>query len=121
MIVELKRASVNINSHRLTEQVEKYQEALKKCLAKSHKEFGGGAENVDVVCILGDVPSNWKNKSAPSRSRAQENLWITANIRIITYEALIHEAMNRYSDLIKVQEKHGHLQRIYELALGEKN
>ena len=118
-IVELKRASVNISSHRLTEQVEKYQKGLKKCLAEVASGNGGEVENVDAVCILGGLPSNWKDMSASERVRARENLQTAHNIRIVTYEKLISDAEHRYHDAIKTQQKHGRMQRIYSLALGE--
>ena len=108
VIIELKRASVKINSHDLSKQVEKYQKALRKCI--------GSRGTIETVCVLGQNPSNWETPEEKQKGR--ESLR-TNYTRIITYEKLIDDAERAYADYLKAQYQQEPLQKLMRKVLDD--
>lgn len=117
VIVELKRYSVSISQYQLAEQVGKYRSALEKCLENVADE-DRAPEIVDIVCVLGSKPSNWKTMKQEDEGRRALR---EQRIRVVTYDKLIHDAERAYAAYLEKQKKWGKFLRIIDKALGENN
>ncbi len=105
VIVELKRASVRISSWDIGLQVQKYIDALEKQI-EEHKERGP----VEVVCLLGHLPTNWNSKSL-----VQDELKLsTSGIRVMTYRGLINDAEKSYDEYLRRAEDRGRIQALLD-------
>lgn len=107
VIIELKRASVRINSHDLSKQAAKYYRTMKKLLQAADKLH----EPVEVVCILGQRPSDWEDEEAEEHSR--RSLW-EYHTRIVFYDQLIEDAYRSYRDYLEVKRSIGKLQALLQ-------
>lgn len=94
VIVELKRHSAKVNIHRLTEQIEKYNDAMVKILEARQDPH----QQISIVCVLGGEPGPGRDAK-----KKQEQLKIH-NGRYVTYESLIHGARQAYADYIEKWE-----------------
>ena len=111
VIIELKRPSVKIaHTLSLVTQVDRYRAALRKELKKAEEDG-----SVETVCLLGEEPSDWKEKDTREES---EKTLDARNIRIVTYNKLIKDAERSYEEyLVKNKSK----EKIEEVFTGIKN
>ncbi|MGA9839435.1 MAG: ATP-binding protein [Thermoplasmata archaeon] len=100
VIVELKRPEVRVTTAQILSQVRKYQRALREVLQKE----GRGDEPAEVVCILGDYPSDWDH---PDDKRAGERALTEYGIRVVLYDKLIAEAYEQYREYFEKHEEKG--------------
>lgn len=100
VIVELKRPEVRVTTAQILTQVRKYQRALREVLEKE----GRAGEPSEVVCILGDYPSDWDR--AEDR-RAGERSLSEYGIRVVLYDKLIAEAYEQYREYFQKHEEKG--------------
>jgi hypothetical protein len=91
IIVELKKYNVRPQATVLAMQVQKYKSALEKVLTE---DFQRANPHIEIICILGKRPS--------PKEREEENSRVLAAVgaRYITYDVLIEEAINSYSDYL---------------------
>lgn len=91
IIVELKKYDTPTNVFELANQVQKYKSALEKVLTHDFQESD---PRIEAICILGKTPS--------PKERLEENSHILAAVgaRYITYDVLIKEAIESYSDYL---------------------
>jgi hypothetical protein len=104
VIIELKRAGVKVDSIELLNQVKKYRSGLLKLL-----KFAGKNEPLEVVCILGERPSDWETESAEETSRKALSQYDT---RIIFYDELIENSYMSYKKYLEAKAEIGKLQTI---------
>ena len=105
VIVELKRASVIINSIELIRQVNKYRTALQKLLVKT----GHPNHHMEIVCVVGREPTDWSELNGRQTS---DQLLGSINARVVMYQQLIENAERAYRDFIQKHRKAG---RVYQL------
>lgn len=98
IIIELKRVSRVVSLGELIEQVNKYNDALKKVLSEN------GYKNAayEIICVLGKPVDN--NDSLDSRKEAEEVLKIK-NARIVFYDELIENACKAYNEYLIAHKK----------------
>lgn len=106
VIIELKRSSVSPDVLDLIKQVRKYKDALKKQLEKD-----GKSGPVEVVCLVGKLPSNWGN---PDSRRESENILDASNTRLVTYKQLIIDAEVSYRQYLEKGKARGELQQLLD-------
>lgn len=105
VIIELKRYKINYkyDKYDAARQIEKYIEALRKCL----KECGEDQPSIEAVLVVGpdslsdDLPAvneELKNKHA----------------RAVTYDDLISSAEEKYKEFLKASEKARRIERLIE-------
>jgi len=104
VIIELKRASVKVDSIDLLNQVKKYRSGLLKLLKAAGKN-----EPVEVICILGQRCSDWDTESAEETSRKALSQYDT---RIIFYDELIENSYRSYKSYLDAKEEIGKLQTL---------
>lgn len=102
VIVELKRYKVVTNTYRLAEQVSKYREGLIKAL-ESNAELN---PHIEIVCIVGKSPSDWKNRDGKQIS---DSILAPLNARIVTFDELLKDSHKAYSQYLR---ERGELDRI---------
>jgi hypothetical protein len=98
VIVELKRASVSIDSLELQQQVLKYKSALSKILQAVDKEN----EPIEAICLVGKQLRDWdtaKNRQESIASMAQRG------IRVVLYQELIDNAYRSYKKYLDKSKK----------------
>jgi len=99
IVIELKRASVSIDTDTLRPQVKKYMNGLEKQLEKA-----GIKEPIEAICIIGKKPKDWETAEKEERSKrslAEER------IRIITYNQLIHDSYETYKAYVSASKSEG--------------
>ena len=106
VIIELKRASVLLSESALTRQVNKYRNALRKQL-----DLVGESPAIEVVCLVGRELSDWDN--AVNRKESEDSLAIR-NIRVVTYQQLIHDAETSYEQYLTKAKKKGRIQKLLD-------
>ena len=105
VIIELKRYKINYkyDKYDAARQIEKYIEALRKCL----KECGEDQPSIEAVLVVGpdslsdDLPAvneELKNKHA----------------RAVTYDQLITSAEEKYKEFLEASEKARRIERLIE-------
>jgi hypothetical protein len=107
VIVELKRASVKIDTNKLMTQVDKYRAALREYLRSI-----GGLDAIETVCVIGSELTDWKDSESKTES---VRVLATKNIRVVQYEQLLADAQASYRDYLDAQHDLG---RIQELVMG---
>jgi hypothetical protein len=110
VIVELKRANRSVTTSDLIKQTPKYSSALRKVLS----QVGRGEEPIETVCVVGKKLTDWKD--APSEEQSKESL-TGYNIRVVTYEQLIHDAEKMYGAFLKKRLDAGRVQNLLD-AIG---
>ena len=102
VIVELKRYSRPVEFYSLLSQLRKYKDALQKCLSS---KFGSFAHlPIATVCITG----------SRDLSEEEERHLITANVRWLTYDELIQNALMSYSEYLKAEKRISDLVQIID-------
>ena len=104
IIIELKRAEIELNQYELLNQVDKYGEALRKLVRKIGKN-----EPVEIICIVGRPLKQWKDPEAEERSRRTME---AQNVRVVMYDELIEDAYRSYMAFLEKNQEAG---RIYQL------
>jgi len=99
IVIELKRASVSVDTDTLRIQVKKYMSGLEKQLENS-----GIKEPIEAICIVGKKPKDWE--TAEKEERAKRSL-SEDRIRIITYNQLIHDSYETYKAYVSASQKEG--------------
>lgn len=102
IIIELKRATVRKSMPEIMIQVIPYIDALKEVLALS----GRHNEPVEAVFIMGVLPKGW---DSPSKMDSEIKTLETAGIRVLTYQSLIDQSFNLYSEYLDKQTEKGKL------------
>ncbi len=106
VIIELKRYSVTPSFGDLTDQLDKYRQAVRKCLQDN---FGEENPNIEIVTILGeDIVV-----AAPDPGQRRAAL-AALHVTVQTYDGLIQRADRQYKDYREKQQKLGAIRRIIE-------
>ena len=98
VIIELKRASRVLSKTEIESQLRKYIDALKKEIAKRPDE---ARFPIEAVCLVGRLPRGWDN---PESRKLDEDGLKPYDIRVMTYQELIHNAFVAYSKFIEASE-----------------
>ena len=106
VIIELKRASITPSEFALMSQVDKYKKALRKQLILAKE-----SPAIEVVCLVGNVPSDWEN--AVDRQESENSL-AARNIRVVTYQQLIHDAETSYENYLEKGKEKGRIQKLLD-------
>lgn len=106
IIVELKRyvPTYKVNVFSLHEQVYKYRNALQKCLNAVNK----GHEPIEAICIIG------KEILPDEMTLEQANQKLAGDARIITYDQIIFESLQSYSEYIQKQKGIGKIKKLID-------
>lgn len=106
VIVELKRyqPTYKVDVYDLHRQIDKYRNALKKCL----KAIGRENEPITAICIIGE------GVLPPEMSLEEANKKLAGSGRIITYDMLIHNALESYSEYLEREAKVGKLRALID-------
>jgi hypothetical protein len=96
IIIELKKYDRSVTVYELLAQVNKYQSALKKCLAS---KFPNEPRVIESICILGKRPEPLDDEELVNR------LLRDANSRYITYDELIHRTLESYSEYLEKERQ----------------
>lgn len=106
VIVELKRyqPTYKVDVYDLHRQIDKYRNALKKCL----KAIGRENEPIAAICIIGE------GVLPPEMSLEEANNKLAGSGRIITYDMLIHNALESYSEYLEREAKVGKLRALID-------
>lgn len=106
VIVELKRyqPTYKVDVYDLHRQIDKYHNALKKCL----KAIGRENEPITAICIIGE------GVLPPEMSLEEANNKLAGSGRIITYDMLIHNALESYSEYLEREAKVGKLRALID-------
>lgn len=104
IIIELKRyvPTYKVDIYDLHRQIDKYRDALKKCL----KQIGKENEPIEAICIIG----NNIIKDNMSAAEATEKLGDSG--RILFYDQVINDSLESYKDYL---EKHRTIGRLREI------
>lgn len=106
VIIELKRyvPTYKVNVFQLSEQIYKYRQALSKCLNAIDRQN----EPIEAICIIGKeiLPDNMSLEEA--------NRLLAGNGRILTYDQIIFESMQSYSEYLRRQKDIGKLRKIID-------
>lgn len=103
IIIELKRASVSISVLTLINQLDKYRDALKKCLKSVEKED----EPIEIVCLLGRYPTDWDDQE-------KRKLLDAIGARIVLYNNMVHQAYKAYEQYLVKHKEAGRLTEFLE-------
>lgn len=106
VIVELKRyqPTYKVDVYDLHRQIDKYRSALKKCLKAIDREN----EPISAICIIGE------GVLPPEMSLKEANDKLAGSGRIITYDTLIHNALDSYSEYLEREAKVGKLRSLID-------
>ena len=106
VIVELKRyqPTYKVDVYDLHRQIDKYRNALKKCL----KAIGRENEPITAICIIGE------GVLPPEMSLEEANNKLAGSGRIIIYDMLIHNALESYSEYLEREAKVGKLRALID-------
>lgn len=105
VIIELKRASVITTTDKLSAQIKKYRNALRKSLRDAGKEN----EGVVVICVVGRDLKDWSE--IDGRQESAEQLQAIGT-RVVKYEELLSNARHAYSEYLANEEQVGRVQKI---------
>lgn len=97
VIIELKRASVKVDSDTLQIQVKKYIKGLQKQLNDIDLN-----EPIEAVCVIGQKPTDW---DTPEEEEKSKKSLAVHGIRILTYNQLIHDSYQAYIAYIEAAGK----------------
>lgn len=95
IIVELKRAGVRTDTHKLWGQINIYRNALEKILSDTKNEQN---PKIEIVCVVGRYPKDWEVQNR--RQRYEEHLRIDG-ARVVLYDQLINNAYNAYQEFLE--------------------
>ncbi len=104
IIIELKKYDRKVRTEDLSVQVRKYKAALTKVLSKVYPDE---EPIIEAICIVGERPEP-QDRDAENRA-----ILAASGARYITYDQLITQTRESYSDYLKVNEK---LSRIFQVV-----
>lgn len=106
VIVELKRyqPTYKVDVYDLHRQIDKYCSALKKCLKAIDREN----EPISAICIIGE------GVLPPEMSLKEANDKLAGSGRIITYDTLINNALDSYSEYLEREARVGKLRSLID-------
>ena len=96
IIIELKKYDVEVNINVLTEQVQKYKMALKKCLKTVYLNHEPPFE---IICILGSCPTPKEDDESNRKALAVHNA------RYVTYDSLITDTLEGYDSYLQKEKE----------------
>jgi hypothetical protein len=109
VIVELKRASVEVPVDELVAQIRVYRDGARKILEKTtYKDWP-----IEIICLLGKPPREWKDASGTGPSGVKATLK-TVDARIVFYDELLTNAQSAYADYLEEHVKVDKLWGIFE-------
>ena len=106
IIIELKRASVKTTTSALLNQVDKYREAVKKEIMRA-----GANNSIETICLVGTELRDWSTSELRDES---EKTLQPKNIRVVTYQQLIHDAEISYDNYLKKSKDRGRINKLLE-------
>lgn len=93
-----------MNLYKLREQVDRYRDALHKCLVA----IGKGDEPIDAICIIG-------KKVIPEEMTSERIKDILGkSVRILFYDQIIEDAFNSYSDYLDSEKEVNRIQNLID-------
>lgn len=101
-IIELKRYSARVEFFSLLGQLSKYKTALQKCLSSKFENYA--SVPITTICITG----------SRNLSEEEERHLIAANVRWLTYDELIQNALLSYNDYLNREKRINELVGIIE-------
>lgn len=104
IVVELKKYDAKVDVYNLQKQINKYRTALCKCL---ESKLPGEDHQIEIVCILGSPPTGIEKKKINDVLKVHD-------ARYITYDELIRNTIQGYSDYLKKEKKINEIQNIIE-------
>ena len=107
VIIELKRPNVTTNTVSLMNQVIQYTNALQDIV----QELNDGHAQVEMVCILGRIPSEW---SIPSGRIRSERALSAYGDRVVFYSHLIENALKAYQAFLSRSKEAGRIVRLLD-------
>ena len=107
VIVELKRPNVTTNTVSLMRQVIQYTNALQDILQELNDEHA----QVEMVCVLGRMPSDWSIPN--SRTRSERSL-SAYGARVVFYSHLIENAHKAYQAFLSKSKEAGRIVRLLD-------
>ena len=106
IIIELKRASVRTDTGALLRQTDKYIEALER-----EAELADDKGSIETICLVGTDLKDW---NTPRRRELSKQTLKPKNIRVITYQQLIHDAEVSYQNYIDKSERRGRISKLLD-------
>jgi hypothetical protein len=95
VVIELKKYDVSVSIFDLAKQVNKYFEAVGKCL---REKFNEQESSLEIIAVLGKPPTGTSEAKAV-------NMLKEFNARYITYDSLIREAQDSYRQYLEANER----------------
>ena len=105
--LNLKRPNVTTTTVSLMHQVIQYTNALQDIV----QELYDGHAQVEMVCILGRIPSDWSIPSGRTRSERALSAYGT---RVVFYSHLIENALNAYQAFLSRNKEAGRIVRLLD-------
>lgn len=106
VIIELKRANVQLDTATIFQQVRKYHNAMSKVL-----EEVGKAEPIEIIVLLGKKPSDWS--TAKTENSGRESL-SGSNTRVILYQELIEDAYRNYKEFLGANQEKNRVAKLLQ-------
>ena len=105
VIIELKRSSARTPIYRLMEQITKYRDGVAKLIPQT----GFSDWPVEVICLMGQYPREYKDNPA----RVRQQLAIISS-RVVLYDELLGNARRAYAEYLKKHKKIDRLSAIFD-------
>lgn len=102
LIIELKRANVKTTMPKIMEQLSKYENAIRKQLRNLNVEH----EEIECIFICGETPNSWIDIATKTK---EQKALKEMNIRVLTYDELIQQSYNAYSEYINKERENGRI------------
>jgi len=105
IIIELKRYTVKTTVYALVEQLDKYRNALQKCLKT---KFPSENRAVESIAVLGSPPT------PDDQEEKNTGLLAAIGARYITYDTLIAQTLDSYKDYLEKNKKMSELAQLID-------
>lgn len=112
VIIELKRASLNLRNIDIQDQIQRYFQAARGALQTA----GKGKEPFEFVCVVGKPLLEWDTHDTEERYRRSLDQW---NARIVMYDELIENALEAYQDYVDRADEAGRVYRLIKSIEAE--
>jgi hypothetical protein len=107
IIIELKRAGRLLSTTDIIIQIEKYRDALRKCLKTIEKE----REPIETIVLIG---RNLKDCTDETKIEESRRMLVAKDTRVIMYQKLIDDAYRAYGAFLDKNKKAGKLNRLLD-------